>query len=721
MAEAPTTTLTSPNQTVEKAVSDIIARSQATGPTGGGAQAPSIAPQADKLVKGLAAELKKLEEVKISFGVFANKMLAHTKEFAKQAGKFGEAALSLNGAALLGAVSGMLGAGLSMVATITKALLSIAASVAGLPVKAITEFNKVIASGFGGAAGFLNGLIQGFTNLMKNIPIAGAVLGPVGDAIGGMMSNLVQAGLLAFHDALAHTQAIVAERAQSGEKGEIGGGISQQMMKLRGYLGRDETLEWSKNITAVGVTHEDIAEKTVRIGKAMGTSASETAGLLDQYLMVSNGATDAIQKMGNVFKQMQNAAYATNIPVKMLYKAVIDTAAAGRFLNVDLKTVSNTIALMAKDADKMKGFGVNFRNAADMKAAAADLTGASGKLTDEMHAYFGMKAAPGSTVGQAWALSTLGSTYGKNLKYDATKGTMTMGAGVKGKELENTMTLQRMAVMQQTLQEVMAKTAGGEGEKLLAAKMAGQQLFGIGMGAITTLITHTKDDLKGLMEDPDTKEQMQDEKDLLHRLTSLAAIDQTVQRYMAQMAVQQVVLALQAVKLLALGVDVLMHPHIFDQENNVEAQRFEKQLTAMGTTFNLIKDAGYNALKVSGTFATNPSVMKAWNALGDMDTGKGKLVATVKNPDGSVTEIHQKAMGGPFTSGTDMLVGERGPERVRFNVGGTVIPNHDLMRGALASGGGGGTTNVFNLHIADSTPHEIIANISRAIETTMSS
>lgn len=54
-----------------------------------------------------------------------------------------------------------------------------------------------------------------------------------------------------------------------------------------------------------------------------------------------------------------------------------------------------------------------------------------------------------------------------------------------------------------------------------------------------------------------------------------------------------------------------------------------------------------------------------------------------------------RAHGGPVFPGQDFLVGERGPELVRFGRSGTVIPAQQtrrIMSGAAARGGGGGTT-----------------------------
>lgn len=57
-----------------------------------------------------------------------------------------------------------------------------------------------------------------------------------------------------------------------------------------------------------------------------------------------------------------------------------------------------------------------------------------------------------------------------------------------------------------------------------------------------------------------------------------------------------------------------------------------------------------------------------------------------------------RANGGPVQAGKTYLVGERGPEMVRFGRAGTVIPNARLMEG---DGGGGMTQVVYNISAVD--------------------
>jgi phage-related minor tail protein len=69
--------------------------------------------------------------------------------------------------------------------------------------------------------------------------------------------------------------------------------------------------------------------------------------------------------------------------------------------------------------------------------------------------------------------------------------------------------------------------------------------------------------------------------------------------------------------------------------------------------------------------------------------GLGSLFSTLFSAGGVAG---QRAMGGPVQSGKTYLVGENGPELVKFGRNGTVIPNHALPRG----GAGGGMQVVIN-------------------------
>lgn len=64
--------------------------------------------------------------------------------------------------------------------------------------------------------------------------------------------------------------------------------------------------------------------------------------------------------------------------------------------------------------------------------------------------------------------------------------------------------------------------------------------------------------------------------------------------------------------------------------------------------------------------------------------GKGGIFGSILN-----AILPKRAMGGPVESGKTYLVGERGPELVRFGRNGTVVPNS-----AIRSQGGGGAVNV---------------------------
>lgn len=95
--------------------------------------------------------------------------------------------------------------------------------------------------------------------------------------------------------------------------------------------------------------------------------------------------------------------------------------------------------------------------------------------------------------------------------------------------------------------------------------------------------------------------------------------------------------------------------------------------------------------------------LRNWQGVGNLIRSIGMDIATlifrkqVAEPaanffsgaiDSIIKGIMPKAAGGAFGAGDTMLVGERGPELVQFNRGGTVIPNDEL--------GGGGVTIIMN-------------------------
>jgi hypothetical protein len=69
------------------------------------------------------------------------------------------------------------------------------------------------------------------------------------------------------------------------------------------------------------------------------------------------------------------------------------------------------------------------------------------------------------------------------------------------------------------------------------------------------------------------------------------------------------------------------------------------------------------------------------------------------NPGGPTGGPTPFARGGRFRAGMPMLVGERGPEVILPNVGGTVVPNHQLTTGGGGMVGAGGGTLTINVMV----------------------
>lgn len=89
---------------------------------------------------------------------------------------------------------------------------------------------------------------------------------------------------------------------------------------------------------------------------------------------------------------------------------------------------------------------------------------------------------------------------------------------------------------------------------------------------------------------------------------------------------------------------------------------------------SMIRNAHQEALDAEGTYKIQFELSAkygTWEVSGTkvpLDLGGAPAGTSRNNPTG----IGQRAGGGDFAAGQDLIVGERGPERVRFNVGGTV-------------------------------------------------
>lgn len=130
-------------------------------------------------------------------------------------------------------------------------------------------------------------------------------------------------------------------------------------------------------------------------------------------------------------------------------------------------------------------------------------------------------------------------------------------------------------------------------------------------------------------------------------------------------------------------------------ETNREAQQLGAVLADMALNWDEAGDIAVNALRRIARELLSSAFTQAIQRLMSVSgggSGGGGFLSLVLGAFGGKRES-----GGPVQAGKTYLVGEKGPELVRFGSSGTVIPNHELassvppFRGAALSGGASGT------------------------------
>ena len=473
--------------------------------------------------------------------------------------------------------------------------------------------------------GVLNAMTQEPIALMKDV---GGPIGKLGGAIGSIVDNAIGSLNFLYEDYMAKQLARQRGEAQLGT-GRVGA-IAGEMSRLMDAMGKGKAAEWTGGMAKIGVTDDANAlYKSIQTGLTLQMDASEVTGALQQVMASTTNATDAANTLQESFRAMQKAAAGTGASVGELAKYTRDALANARFMNIDMKSLDSTMQFIAKSSEKMKAFGMSMK--ADSGNILKSFTDTS-KISDAMFAYFGTKGGTEGSPIEGIIKAQFGESFQKTLRVEA-------GGGFtadKGKDGGNSMLVQRMEMMKNAMMEA-GKSGATASDKLYLQMKTATEVFKLTPDAAKQLASSNMADIKDIAKDPALADEFKSTNKLLSEQKSFAAVNETIQRAMSQLSVQQVGLALTSVKYL----DVLaMKAGGMDQ-------------TAITARFNEANEAmtGHLASMGKNLSTTFNSIMPALNKVGlgapikELITDLKKLTGTEENPSGGDFIFGKKPKG----------------------------------------------------------------------------
>jgi len=554
----------------------------------------------------------------------------------------------------------------------------------------VGKFGKSLQEASTGAQGFMQAGLKAVSS------IAGAVMPGLGAALEGMGNAIIQAVITLAEDTFARNQIAQASIAQTG-KGNTS--VARWASDWLESIGRDEAKQWASGLSGIGVTGlgHDKLNVLLKVKYGQGLSVQETTQYLHQFIVFSDKSSTAADQIKSAFAQMKAAAQGTEMPVKSMVKWIADAGVQSRLLNVDYKVLANTMGYLASREKSMSAFGVSMRESGGK--ILSELTGKG--FTDEMHAFLGMKAGISTNVVHAMVGSMLGKEVMENMQFTAGG-----GIAVDEKKVTKSDMMARhfeniVKMLQETTKGMDAKTAF-----YVRTKMA-KETFGFSEETARTLATaDIKDVTKLLEKNPEMVNETKTTNQLLGELKTMAQRNEAIQRFMSRVTLSIAAIMLVIPRLLFEGfAGVFSSKH--EQYADAVAKFISTQAASAKTNFVAAFDQVSDIVK-----AGIGPIEQAWGMLSKSADEWQQEKAYRKE------QIFTKAAGGVFSSADlarGFLVGERGPEWIQFDGGGSgqVIPDHHTK--AMLSGGNSGNVVVHINGIRDR--EHLISEVVAAIRS----
>ena len=560
----------------------------------------------------------------------------------------------------------------------------------------------------GGPAGLLSGMSQ---NVVKALPIGDKYK----SALGGMMDNLIQGLSFIFEQNLVYMKAKYAAGAQLGF-GKAGSAediknrqITGATDKYTASLTRTKAMEWQGALVGAGATdqYEKVLSQSLKLGTALGMDAAATAAMTREYMSLGMTGVQAGTTIEESWRKVQFAVQGTGIPVKKLVSDITAGATAARFMNVDVITLTNTMAMFASKQKEAAKFGVDItKEGATISKEIAGL----GSKSEAMQMWYGSNMGKEDIGMKAMTKGQYGTSAAENLKATAGGGFTMAGADTSN----NAMTLNKMKMLKDAM---MQASAGMDADSaLFMQKKVAMELEGVSSSTANLLAMTSKEDLD---KTPELKGAFDTTEKVLQDMRSMDSIKEQLQRDLVKlnMGIFTETIIMSRIAQLKLKKDEGMTEGSYKSEMESLKSALTNNETAMksatsnvfGSLKTITGPFGQIIEQAYGKKVSNDAISGAiGKGIGETDKDRKQTDFEKLHPGKTLDEngnIAKKASGGYVGAGVPFEFGEKGPEMLQMGgknfylpgesgSSGNVIPNDKLTSSSSNTSKSGDVTNV---------------------------
>lgn len=298
----------------------------------------------------------------------------------------------------------------------------------------------------------------------------------------------------------------------------------------------------AKNIVEVtrhGVHEANIAESLFGLGTQMGMDAGATGQMFHEMKQATGDAVDSIHAMEQVYGTTQAAARRTGIATDVLRTAIMGVASSARMLNVDMKSVNDTMTVLAKNRNNMGALGIDLdKQGGDIMKGLIDRS----SMNEAQHANLGMQMAQGLGMNlnnplQGWLLSKYGSNVAKNLTF--TGNDMTVAGSDNKKAFANLSGDVNAESLKAMRAEAYSKTSNitDAATRMLTMQKILEAEYNVKGPAADVLLSTKEEDINGLSDNKEFQNIMKDPAALAAQTLTIEQRQEQIQRHLVAIAI----------------------------------------------------------------------------------------------------------------------------------------------------------------------------------------
>jgi len=401
--------------------------------------------------------------------------------------------------------------------------------------------------------GFLKGLEKAFdrgiAGILMNVVdtitgIVGFISKDLAKVVGVFGTLLVKSYMKMMEIGISKKTVAVQMRGQMGMQP----GYNLPGRDVKGMFGTTKMMkEWGPALASLGVNVTKVNSEFSRFGKTIGTqmqiigmnmgiTASQTAEFFEKALSSSRDIKTAMVDVTSSFVIAREATAKTGISTVKLAKWIGDAAVQARMMNVDFRSVSNTMSLIVKHQDDLARTGVTTR--AHGAELLKGMVSVGKQWEDTQHMYFGLlshekryKEETGKDLSEEkalwmskWGYANAQASYIDNLGNLAFK-------PLKKGESETPSDVLSSRLM--GIKKGLTRTALAEGKQ--AAFMYGKQIAGLPEN-ITKMILMAKDgEIAGLANNKQVQDAFKGADEIRRNLKTIAEHQEDIQIIIASL------------------------------------------------------------------------------------------------------------------------------------------------------------------------------------------